>query len=281
MTTHFTKSLLLTLSLTLPLASPPDARADSAHRGFTMEILVDGRAVPQYLARDTRYVEALKGKEYAIRLRNPLGVRVAVALSVDGLNTIDARRGTAADARKWVLGPYETITISGWQTSGHQARRFYFTSEERSYAQWIGHTDDLGIISAVFFRERVPEPPAVTTMTPPRVGGAVGGRAEGAPPAPAAPAPAQAGRDSSAAKSGHVAQESDYAATGIGREVQHRVEQVWLDLERRPVATMNVRYEYRAELARLGVLPMERPMDRLSRRERARGFEGYSPVPPR
>jgi hypothetical protein len=54
------------------------------------------------------YIEALKSREYAIQLRNPFGVRVAVALSVDGLNTIDARQTSAADARKWVLDPYET-----------------------------------------------------------------------------------------------------------------------------------------------------------------------------
>ena len=76
-----------------------------------------------------------KGKEYAIRLRNPYGVRVAVALSVDGLNTIDARETTATEARKWVLDPYETVTISGWQTSQTEARRFEFTTEARSYGQ--------------------------------------------------------------------------------------------------------------------------------------------------
>ena len=40
---------------------------------------------------------------------------VAVALSVDGLNTIDAKRTTSFDASKWILGPYETITLDGWQ----------------------------------------------------------------------------------------------------------------------------------------------------------------------
>ena len=58
---------------------------------------------------------------------------MAVALSVDGLNTIDARETTAADARKWVLDPYQTVTISGWQTSQTEARRFEFTTEARSY----------------------------------------------------------------------------------------------------------------------------------------------------
>ena len=120
-----------------------------------VDIIVDGNRQPRYAHEGRWYVEARKG-EYAIRLRNPYPVRVAVALSVDGLNTIDARETTAAEARKWVLGPYETITISGWQTSQLEARRFEFTTEARSYGQALGKTANLGVISAVFFKERVP-----------------------------------------------------------------------------------------------------------------------------
>src|SRR6185436_7019216 len=76
-----------------------------------VDIIVDGARQPHYAHDGRWYVEARKGREYAIRLRNPYAVRVAVALSVDGLNTIDARETTAADARKWVLDPYETVTI--------------------------------------------------------------------------------------------------------------------------------------------------------------------------
>ena len=107
------------------------------HAVGEVEILVDGTPQPRYAHEGRWYVEARKGREYAIRLRNPYGVRVAVALSVDGLNTIDARETTAADARKWVLGPYETVTISGWQTSQLEARRFEFTTEARSYGRRI------------------------------------------------------------------------------------------------------------------------------------------------
>ena len=121
-----------------------------------IDILVDGVAQRRYAHEGRSYVEALKGREYAIRMRNPYPVRVAVALSVDGLNTIDARETTAADARTWVLGPYETVTISGWQTSQTEARRFEFTTEARSYGQALGKTANLGVISVVFFKERVP-----------------------------------------------------------------------------------------------------------------------------
>ena len=187
---------LLTLSFLLATAglATPRAASDPGLRP-AVEVLVGGSRLPSYAARGTVYIEALKGREYEIRLRNPYPVRVAVALSVDGLNTIDARHTNAQAARKWVLGPYETVTISGWQTSMTHARRFEFTSEEQSYGAWLGKTNDLGVITAVFFRERVPERHlAVDKQRAPRVEGqAPAGRSDakaipageaGAPPAP-------------------------------------------------------------------------------------------------
>jgi len=266
------------------LASP-EASADPGTRP-TMEVLVGGRRVPTYPARGHLYVEALKGREYGIRLRNPYPVRVAVALSVDGLNTIDARHTTAAEGRKWVIEPYGTITISGWQTSMSHARRFEFTTEGRSYGAWLGKTDDLGIISAVFYRERRPVRIAsVEQERAPRSSvPAPAGRAEakaipagegGTPPAPGA------GGEQAARAQAEAADE--YAATGIGRRTDHAVRQVHLDLEPGPAASVSIRYEYRAQLVRLGVLPpVQAGGDPLDRRERARGFDaGFCPDPGR
>jgi hypothetical protein len=240
------------------------------HPSGEVEILVDGAPLRRHAHDGRWYVEALKGREYAIRLRNPYAVRVAVALSVDGLNTIDARETTAAGARKWVLGPYETVTISGWQTSRTQARRFEFTTEERSYGQALGKTANLGLISAVFFRERVFRESTEYT-------------ARG--PAPAAPSPR--GEDSSRAAGGsrdqkrEPAAESEYAATGMGRRTDHAVTQVWLNLEDAPAQTVDIRYEFRPQLVKLGILPAP-TTDALQRRERARGFDpGFCPEPPR
>ena len=43
---------------------------------------------------------------------------MAVALAVDGLNSIDAKKTTSREAAKWILDPYASIVIEGWQTSG-------------------------------------------------------------------------------------------------------------------------------------------------------------------
>jgi len=129
-------------------------RTTRPERGFELDVLVDGRPLNEYYSRGRTYVEALQGAEYELRLRNNSADRVAVALSVDGLNTIDARHTSAWSASKWVIEPYQTITISGWQMSSERARRFYFTNERDSYGAKLGQTANLGVIAAVFFRER-------------------------------------------------------------------------------------------------------------------------------
>jgi hypothetical protein len=256
------------------LSADPVPGNDHLRQGYggQVEILVDGTPRPRYAHNGRWYVEALKGCEYAIRLRNPYPVRVAVALSVDGLNTIDAQHTSASGARKWVLEPYQTVTISGWQINRSEARKFEFTTEPNSYAQALGKAANLGVISAAFFRERVA---SVATESARRHGS----RAEqDAPSAPASPVPLGETAD---AGQGFGAQaqklNQEYAATGMGARTGHAVTFVNMDLEPTPAQTVNIRYEFRAQLVKLGILPQARMIDPLQRRERARGFEGFSP----
>ncbi|HEV3467753.1 MAG TPA: hypothetical protein VG148_00415 [Pyrinomonadaceae bacterium] len=236
---------------------------------FGVEVLVGGRPLEELYARGRRYVEAVEGAEYELLVRNPLPVRVAVAISVDGLNTIDARRTSSWEASKWVVEPYQTIRLSGWQMSSRHARRFYFTSERDSYAARLGRKADLGVITAVFYRELAPRPYPVTPGPPiPREHGERRDR-----PEEQSRAESPAARDRKGAGATAARPEDEYAATGIGRPVDHHVSWIHLDLERRPAAEITLRYEYRDALYRLGVLPRPRYEDgALRRRERARGF---------
>jgi hypothetical protein len=248
--------------------------------GFGVEVLVSGGPLEVLYGRGRSYVEAREGAEYDLVLRNPLPVRVAVALSVDGLNTIDAKRTSAWDASKWVIEPYSTIRISGWQMSSTRARRFYFTTERDSYAARLGRRSDLGVITAVFFRESRPRPyPVVPPID--RVGPQ---SRSGQQPEDESPRRGEDKARSSAngAIAGRPPRDDDYAATGIGRSVEYDVEWINLNLERTPAAEVTLRYEYHDALVRLGVLPRPWSDDgELQRRERARGFEGpsYCPEP--
>jgi hypothetical protein len=201
---------------------------------FELDIMVDGRPLPEYRESGRVYVDALQGAEYELRLRNPLPDRVAVALSVDGLNSIDAEQTSTWNASKWVIEPYETITISGWQMSSERARRFYFTTERDSYAARLGRKANLGVITAVFFREK--GRPAPITM----------GRPDTSGPVPAAEPElrAEASRDS-VARAGN-----SKAATGIGRSVRHEVRSVDMDLDSRPAAELTIRYQFSRDYSR-------------------------------
>jgi hypothetical protein len=238
------------------------AASASEHPGYSVDVLVDGRPLTEYPARAATYVEARRDAEYAVRLSNHTSGRVAVALAVDGLNSIDAKTTPARAAAKWILDPYQSIVVEGWQISSDSARRFFFTTEADSYGEWLGETANLGVIEAAFFRERQPDR-IVQAPRPKREGSS--GRSD----APAAP---DAQEDSASRESGETSDADDYAATGIGRRVDNPVRLVRIDLEDRPAASIRIRYEYREQLVRLGVLPWPWAPEPLTRRERASGF---------
>jgi hypothetical protein len=253
----------------------------NAPTGFGLEVLVDGSPRPEYPSRGTVYVEALRGRDFSLRITNPLGVRVAVALSVDGLNTIDAKHTTAQDARKWILDPYQSVVIPGWQVSGDTSRKFYFTGEKRSYGAALGQTANLGTIEAVFFRERQPYRARYEekissnerdAAPAPSAAGAMGGQKQ------AQNEPSDIARDHSKKSLSSSALSDELAATGIGRRTRFDVTRVDVDLEDAPSASVRLRYEFRPQLVALGVLPRE-TRDPIARRESGRGFSDFCPEP--
>lgn len=243
----------------------------STESRFELDVLVDGVARPEYTSGHSIYIEALRGLDYELRMTNRTPHRVAVALSVDGLNTIDARHTDSRKAAKWVLGPWDSTVISGWQVDSDHARRFFFTGEKSSYAASLGQTENLGVIEAVVYRERTPR---TTWVSPERQ------KSQSRPSAPESAGAEE--RESKRRAAGEAAPQSadqnlddDYAATGMGGRTRHEVRRVDLELETHPFATVRIRYEFRPQLVELGIL---RPSP-LERRERSRGFDGYCPEP--
>lgn len=245
-------AMLILTSLTLTLSAHQRSECDLA-------VVVNGQSRTEYSHRGATYVEAVRGSEYSLRITNPTPHRVAVALAVDGLNTIDAKHSDSWNASKWVLEPYESTEISGWQVSGSTARRFFFTGERNSYGAALGITDNLGVIEAVFYRER--QRP-IAQFREKRHREEQSRDQAGAAPPSAAESKAQA--------------DDEYAGTGMGDRTRHDVTRVDIDLDPTPIAHVRLRYEFRPQLVKLGVLPSGRTP--LERREKARGFE-YCPEP--
>ncbi|HUO84940.1 MAG TPA: hypothetical protein VM534_07500, partial [Thermoanaerobaculia bacterium] len=160
--------------------------------------------------------------------------------------------------------------ISGWQVSEKSARRFLFTGERSSYGAALGQTENLGVIEAIWFRERRPRfTPRLQGRDSADPGGRSKSEASGESRERAASAPQVEGQSADTS--------DDYAATGMGDRMRHGVERVHLELESTPLASVRLRYEFRPQLVELGIFP-----DRLTvrdRRGRARGFDGWCPEP--
>ena len=133
---------------------------ESRPYSFTFEIeVVSDREGPKPESRrqGQPFVTAFPGEEYRVRIHNPLPVPVAANLSIDGLNSITGDPGSPAGGSKWVIEPFAWVDIAGWQVSNRQARRFVFTSRQRSYASWRSNdwgrdlSLNCGVIGVAYF----------------------------------------------------------------------------------------------------------------------------------
>ncbi|MBI4979396.1 MAG: hypothetical protein HZC28_18105 [Spirochaetes bacterium] len=125
---------------------------------FNVEVISDtaGRK-PESAKWGKPFIAAVPEERYSIRLHNPLPVRAAVNLTIDGLSSITGAPAAPASGKKWIIEPNSYVTIRGWQVTGSEARRFFFTSKEDSYAAWRSNSwgKDLsvncGVIGAAYF----------------------------------------------------------------------------------------------------------------------------------
>jgi hypothetical protein len=253
-----------------------------------VRVLVDGRAAPLYQrdgAWDRRYVQAFRGRNYALEVRNTSPRRVGVLIAVDGLNVVNGERSRLVSTEPmYVLDPYETTVIRGWRTSLDDVRRFVFVDEQRSYAERTGQANgDMGWIRVLAFRERQPllgwdgfmkrefregnmprrddevqrselETPPPTAAAPRAQGGAAGTLDRAVPSAPEAGRAEAKAMDEVRAQRG-MACEQSVPGTGWGEQRRDPVRQVEFTAERTAADRIVLRYEYESGLRALGIVP--------------------------
>ena len=101
------------------------------------------------------YVLASYGQRYVIVLRNNSGRRVEAVVSVDGRDVVSGRVGDFMRERGYVLAPYSTLRIDGFRKSYQEVAAFRFSAPEASYSARMGTPENVGVIGAAFFPERV------------------------------------------------------------------------------------------------------------------------------
>lgn len=112
-----------------------------------------GNALEALRAGDRTIVIGEAGQRYSIVLTNHTGHRFESVVTVDGLDVINGKPGTAEN-RGYVLLPFATLEIEGFRQSASSVAAFRFASVGESYAAQTGSARNVGVIGAAFFAER-------------------------------------------------------------------------------------------------------------------------------
>jgi len=249
-------ALLLSAAVGLGGLLPATGWAWSRVGDVEIEIVDDrGREFPQYPlvesgGRHTEraYLEAERGENYSIRVRNRGRERIALVIAVDGRNIISGEKSYLdSDEPKYVLGPRESAEYEGWRTGRNRVNRFYFTKAADSYADAFGDRSAMGVIAVAVFREKPRRSQWMDEDS----------RHEG---------PEQR----------HGSGKRSQPGTGYGDTEWSPSRQVRFEAESRPTARYFYKYEWRSTLCRKGIIECRR-------REPENRFwpdDGFAPPPP-
>jgi hypothetical protein len=159
-----TLKFLVVLVMLMVFATPACAH----HRGSN----VDVRIVPDrggqftmipfrsYFSGKThvikKYLEARKGENYSIVVRNRSSERIGIVVAVDGRNIISGRKSYLKNNEMmYIVGPYGSVKLEGWRTDDDTVHKFYFTDVHDSYSvRTFGDKSAMGVITLAVFHEK-------------------------------------------------------------------------------------------------------------------------------
>jgi hypothetical protein len=204
-----------------------------------------------------KYLEAKRGENYGIVIRNMTPERVGVVIAVDGRNIISGKKSDLKNSEDmYIVNGYEHGKYDGWRTASDKVQKFYFTDTADSYAmRTFSDSTAMGVIAVAIYREK--ERPKLLYEQK---------RLDNAPAAPSAGSSARG-------KAGAARDES--AGTGFGDEQYSPVIRVAFEPDLTPVQKTLVKYEWREVLCRKGILTgSQEPRNRLWDEAE------YAPYPP-
>ncbi|MDI7260999.1 MAG: hypothetical protein QME90_13905 [Thermodesulfobacteriota bacterium] len=189
------------------------------------------------------YMEAVKGQRYSIQVTNKSDRRIGVVIAVDGRNIIDGKKSDLnRKERMYIVGPHESNTFEGWRTGMDRTNRFFFTEQSDSYAEKVfADASAMGTIALAVYREKLPE------IVP------YSGGTSRMKDAPAGAAPCVPGESLSADRSEQ--KKNVQAGTGFGETTYSPAYMVRFDPEYTIAEKIVLKYEWRSELCRKGIIP--------------------------
>jgi hypothetical protein len=208
-----------------------------------------GKAFPKYKTflrghqeGEYYYMEAVKGQKYSIQVTNKSDRRIGVVIAVDGRNIIDGKKSNLLRIeRMYIIGPYDTNTFEGWRTGMDRTNRFYFTEQSDSYAEKVfADASAMGTIALAVYKEKIREIAPYFDMSLQKR------------KTPAAGAPSASSESRPAGK--HELKAKEQAGTGFGETTYSPAYVVQFDPEPTIAAKIVLKYEWRSELCRKGII---------------------------
>lgn len=124
-----------------------------SNNGFGIEIVVNGRTLPEYQYMGKTYVAAPWDQDFQLRFIVPsYGGRYEAVASVDGLD-ICTGKDAGPDASGYVLSWNTDNTIPGFRLNMNEVARFHFGDRQDSYAAQLGKPRNVGVIGVIFYSE--------------------------------------------------------------------------------------------------------------------------------
>lgn len=133
-----------------------ESQRDVAAGGGAVTIAIkDASGTPLEAVRvgDRTMVVGQAGQRYSVVLTNHTNHRFESVVTVDGLDVINGKPGTAEN-RGYVLLPFATLEIEGFRQSASAVAAFRFAAVGESYAAQTGSARNVGVIGVAFFGER-------------------------------------------------------------------------------------------------------------------------------
>jgi hypothetical protein len=241
------KQLLMCIILSIMAIAPAAGYSPRPAQDLVdVRVISDsGGVLPQYRAYPRAcgtgsyyYMEAVKGDRYSIEVTNRSGRRIAVVIAVDGRNIISGVKSYLRNSeRMYIIEPYSSGAFNGWRTSMDRTNRFYFTKQSDSYAERaFADASAMGTIAVGVYREKQCD---VTPVTPYRDDYHSGSRSA---------------RNRTDAEK-HKGESADSeAGTGFGETTYSPAREVAFEPERAMAGKVVLKYEWRQELCRKGVV---------------------------
>jgi len=204
-----------------------------------------------------KFLEAKKGENYGIVIRNMTPERIGVVVAVDGRNIISGKRSDLRSTEDmYLVNSYDQGRYDGWRTDKDTVHKFYFTDPGDSYSSRTFHdASAMGVIAVAVYREKDRPQPSSEMR-----------KLESAPAAPSA---------GNAERSKSLSARDEAAGTGFGERQYSPIVWVAFEPERIPVQKTLVKYEWREVLCRKGILNCG-----VVTGNRLWDENGYAPYPP-